>query len=71
MVREETTGAMDSTGNAGRDGLVNGEGTGIAMMRCTSRRGVLIAVSMTSFARVAVAMRHVVCVIVHDSTRDS
>ena len=69
MVREETTGAMDSTGNAGRDGLVDSEGTGIAMMRCTSRRGVLIAVSMTSFARVAVAMRHVVCVIVHDSTR--
>ena len=71
VIREETTGTMNSTGDARRDGLVDGEGTGVAMMRCASRRGVLIAVSMTSFAGIAIAMRHIVCVIVHDSTGDS
>ena len=71
VVREQTAGAVDGAGDAGRDRLVDGEGAGVAVVRRTSGRRVLVAVSMTSLGGFAIAMRHIFCVIVHDSTRDS
>jgi hypothetical protein len=64
MVRKETSGAVDDSGDARGNGLMDLKGRGIAMVRRAGRE----LLAMVPFGGLAVSMRDFVCVRVHGSS---